>query len=187
VSIEKLRFLAFSAYLVAWLVLGVAAAASAISRRGGTAAGPPLLSGPVMLGTMLQAAAPMIITLSMGDGPLRPQSAELIGILLLAPLAAGLFTWSLRSAPANATSDTLVTTGAYAWLRHPIYLAFFAMLIATGLIISARLPLLAAAILYLAGSEIRIAVEEGELAERFPGAYSQYQKRTRWRYLPGLR
>lgn len=186
-SIEKLRFLAFSSYLAAWLVLGIAAVASAISRRGRTAAGPPLLSGPVMLGTTLQAAAPMIVTLSMGDGPLRPQPAELIGILLLAPLAAALFLWSLCSAPAGATSDTLVTAGAYAWLRHPIYLAFLAMLLATGLIISARLPLLAAAILYLAGSEIRIAVEEEELTERFPSAYPRYQQRTRWRYLPGVR
>jgi protein-S-isoprenylcysteine O-methyltransferase Ste14 len=129
----------------------------------------------------------MIITLSMPDGPLRPQPAELIAILLLAPLAAGLFTWSLRSARAGATSDPVVTAGAYRWLRHPIYLAFFAMLIATGLIISARLPLLAAAVLYLAGSEIRIAAEEEELTERFPGAYPQYQQRTRWRYLPGVR
>lgn len=186
-SIEKLRFAAFSVYLAVWLVLGLAAVAGALSRRGRTVAGPPLLSGPVMLGSMLQAAAPLIVTLSLGDGPLRPQPAELIGILFLAPFAAGLFTWSLRSAPANAASDALVTAGAYRWLRHPIYLAFFAMLLATGLVVSAGSLLLAAAILYLAGSEIRIAVEEEELTERFPSAYARYKQRTRWRYLPGLR
>ena len=186
-SIEKLRFAALSAYLAAWLILGIAAVMSAISRRGRTAAGPALFSGPVMLGTILQAIAPMIITLLMGAGPLRPHPAELIGVLSLAPLAAGLFTWSLRSAPANAASDALITAGAYRWLRHPIYLAFFAMLLATGLVVSARVSLLAAAMLYLAGSEIRIAVEEEELTERFPSAYLQYQQRTRWRYLPGVR
>jgi protein-S-isoprenylcysteine O-methyltransferase Ste14 len=31
----------------------------------------------------------------------------------------------------------LVIRGAYSWLRHPIYLAFLAMLLATGLIASA--------------------------------------------------
>ena len=67
-SIEKLRFAALSAYLAAWLILGLAAVMSTISRRGRTAAGPALLSGPVMLGTILQAIAPMIITLLMGDG-----------------------------------------------------------------------------------------------------------------------
>jgi len=186
-SIEQLRIAAFSAYLAAWLGLGLAAAVSAISRRGRSVAVQPLLSGRVMGGTILQALSPMLITLSMSDSPLRPQPAESIGILLLAPFAAGLFTWSLRSAAANATSDGLVTTGAYGWVRHPIYLAFLAMLVATGLVASARFPLVAAAIMYLAGSEVRIAVEEEELAERFSGAYAQYQQRTRWRYLPGIR
>jgi len=185
--IQYLRFAAFSTFLAAWLVLGIAALFNAFARRGGTASGPPLLSPPIMLGTALQAVAPMVITLSMGSGPLRPHVAELIAILILAPLAAALFVWSIRSAPSNAADDTLVTQGAYKWFRHPIYLAFLLMLIATGLIISARGPLLIAAILYLAGSEIRIFIEEDELLERFPTSYRQYQQQTKWRYFPGLR
>ena len=184
---QYLRFAAFSTYLASWLVLGIAALFNAFARRGGTSSGPPLLSPPVMLGTTLQSVAPMIITLSMGSGPLRPHPSELVAILILSPLAAGLFVWSIRSAPSKASEETLVTEGAYKWFRHPIYLAFFLMLIATGLIISARGPLLIAAILYLAGSEIRIFVEEDELLERFPTSYSQYQQQTKWRYFPGLR
>jgi protein-S-isoprenylcysteine O-methyltransferase Ste14 len=180
--LQTLRIAAFSAYLAAWLVLGLAALANALSRKAKSAEG---LTPPVLLGTLLQALAPLLITLKISTAPLRPHPAELITILLLAPLAAALFTWALRSAP--KTANTLVTTGAYRWLRHPIYLAFFAMLLATGLLLSARLPLLAAAILYLAGSELRIAVEEEELTERFPAAYPLYQQRTPWRYLPGLR
>src|SRR5262245_10924592 len=97
--IQYLRFAAFSTYLVSWLVLGLAALFNGFARRGGTSSGPPLLSPPVMLGTTLQAVAPMIITLSMGSGPLRPHPAELVAILLLSPLSAGLFVWSIRSAP----------------------------------------------------------------------------------------
>jgi protein-S-isoprenylcysteine O-methyltransferase Ste14 len=81
----------------------------------------------------------------------------------------------------------LVTGGAYAWLRHPIYLAFLAMLIATGLLASASVQMIAAVILYVTGSELRIAAEESELSEKFPAEYARYRLKTRWRYLPGLR
>ena len=123
----------------------------------------------------------------MSDAPLRPRTFELVGTLVLAPLAASLFVWALRSAPNNGDAETLATGGAYGWVRHPIYLAFLAMLVATGLVISIGFKLVAAVALYLAGSELRIASEEAEMAENFPVAYAQYQKRTRWRYLPGLR
>ena len=81
----------------------------------------------------------------------------------------------------------MVTGGAYSWVRHPIYLAFLAMLVATGMLISSGVKLILPVLLYLAGSELRIASEEVELAKRFPDAYAMYRSRTRWRYLPGLR
>ena len=106
---------------------------------------------------------------------------------MLAPLAASLFVWVLQTAPNKGEAETLVTGGAYAWLRHPMYLAFLAMLVATGLIVSAGLKLVVAVVLYLAGSELRIASEEANLAEKFPADYAKYRLQTRWRYLPGLR
>jgi protein-S-isoprenylcysteine O-methyltransferase Ste14 len=95
--------------------------------------------------------------------------------------------WAIRSAPRDAGEGQLVTEGAYAWLRHPIYLAFLAMLVATGFVVSAGIRLILPVLLYLAGSELRIAAEEEELAEKFPDEYAQYRSSTRWRYLPGLR
>ena len=80
-----------------------------------------------------------------------------------------------------------MTHGVYAWMRHPIYLAFLAMLLATGLLASAGRGLLVAVVMYLAGSELRIASEEEDLARTFRAEYEQYRLRTRWRYLPGLR
>ena len=145
------------------------------------------MTAPVITGMLLQSTAALPITLSLSDGPLRPRTFELIGTLALAPLGAALFVWALWSVRSDAEAKRLVTGGAYAWLRHPMYLAFLAMLLATGLLASAGLKLVAATVLYLAGSELRIASEEAELRERFPADYAQYRLKTRWRYLPGLR
>jgi protein-S-isoprenylcysteine O-methyltransferase Ste14 len=187
-STDPLRAAAFCSFLFAWLVLAVAAVFGGISRRRQPVATLVNIKVPVVIGTLLQAAGVLTITLSMGKGPLRPGTYELIGVLVLAPLAAALFGWALLSPQKNAQRESLVTTGAYAWMRHPIYAAFLAMLLATALLSSADLKLLVAAtVLYLAGSEIRIASEEAELAAKFPAGYSQYRLRTRWRYLPGLR
>jgi protein-S-isoprenylcysteine O-methyltransferase Ste14 len=182
-----LRVAAFVAYLVAWIVLTIAAVAGAIPRVRGSAAVPNRITVPELVGMLLQGAAALAITLSMKAGPLRPGTLGLAGALGLAPLAAALFVWALQSAPNNAGDKKLATKGAYAWLRHPIYAAFLAMLIATGLLVSGGLKLIGAVGLYLAGSELRIASEEADLAERFPDSYPQYRRRTRWRYLLGLR
>jgi len=106
---------------------------------------------------------------------------------VLAPFAAALFVWALFSASHDAGAETLVTRGAYAWLRHPIYLAFLGMLVATGLLASNGLRLVMAVLIYLVGSELRIASEEKALTRNFHSEYEKYRLRTRWRYLPGLR
>jgi protein-S-isoprenylcysteine O-methyltransferase Ste14 len=184
---ELLRIAAFCMYLAAWVVSAVAAVASAIPRRNRQAIASVHITVPIIVGTLLQGLGALATTLSMGDGPLRPRTFELLGTLALAPLGAFLFVWALRTAPNQGEAETLVTGGAYAWLRHPMYLAFLAMLVATGLIVSAGPKLIPAVVLYLAGSEFRIASEEANLAEKFPAEYSKYRLRTRWRYLPGLR
>ena len=186
-SVEHLRLAAFCAYLAAWAVFTVGAVVSVIPQVQRLAASPLRLKTPVVIGTLLQIASILTITLFLSDGPLRPKPLELVGALALAPFAAVLFVWALLSAPRNAGPEILVTRGVYAWIRHPIYLAFLAMLLATGLLASAGPRLAVAIVIYLAGAELRIASEEEELAERFQAEYEQYRLRTRWRYLPGLR
>jgi len=183
-KMDPLRLAAFCAYLVSWLVLVVAAVAGAIPRRGRVSS--VSLDGRVVAGTLMQAGSALVITLTLGDGPLRPTRLELAGTLALCPLAAAMFVWALRSTP-EGSGEKLATGGAYAWLRHPIYLAFLAMLVATGLLASSGVKLAVAAGLYVAGTEMRVAFEEAELAGRFPDEYAQYRRRVRWRYLPGLR
>jgi len=183
--IDPLKIAAYCGYLAAWLVFAIAAVAGALPFLRRQSQQPTSIEAPVWIGTLLQALAAFAVTKSMPAGPLHPRTFELAGALLLAPLGAALFVWALRSVPNDA--DTLVSGGAYALLRHPIYLAFFALLLATGLLISGGTNLILPVLLYLGGSELRIASEERELSRRFPEGYARYRSRTRWRYLPGLR
>ena len=182
-----MKIAAYCGYLAAWLVFAVAAVIGALPRLRRQASAPKVITAPALIGTLLQVLAAFAITRSMGSGPLRPRTFELAGALVLAPLGAALFVWALRSVPRDADADTLVTGGAYSWLRNPIYLAFLAMLIATGFLVAGGIKLILPVFLYVAGSELRIASEEGELARKFPEGYALYKTRTRWRYLPGLR
>ena len=182
-----LKIATYWVYLAAWVIFAIAAVAGALARTRRQVAATTAITAPVLIGTLLQVLATLAVTKSMGSGPLRPRTFELAGALVLAPLGAGLFVWALRSIPRDADQDTLVTGGAYSWLRNPIYLAFLAMLVATGLLISSGIKLVLPVFLYLAGSELRIALEERELAKKFPEGYARYRSRTRWRYLPGFR
>jgi protein-S-isoprenylcysteine O-methyltransferase Ste14 len=179
-----MRLAAFCAYLGAWVVFAIGAIAGGIPRVQRLAGAGFTLAGSVVIGTLLQIGSVLVITWRLSDKPLAPTRLELIGVLALAPLGAALFVWALLSGRGKAG---LVTWGPYSWMRHPIYLAFFAMLLATGLLASAGLRLAVAVVIYLAGTEMRIASEEAELAAAFPTEYGQYRVRTRWRYLPGLR
>ena len=174
-----MRAAAFCTYLAAWLTFALAAAHQAIAKLGQKQ--PIHLRAPLVIGTLLQFAGALAITFSIETGKLNPPLPHLVAVLMLAPAAAALFLFTLRS-----QGPGLVTTGAYAHLRHPLYLAFLLMLLATGLLVTAWPKIAAAALLYLAGSELRLATEEQELLQSFP-AYALYQKRTRYRYLPGIR
>ena len=148
---------------------------------------PLRMTTPVIAGMLMQGTSALPISLSLQDGPLRPRTFEMIGTIVLALVAAVLFGWAVGSARHHSDANKLVTGGAYKWLRHPMYLAFLAMLVATGFLASAGVKLLVAVVIYIAGSELRIATEEAELLDRFPGDYARYRLQTRWRYLPGLR
>ena len=186
---DPLRVAAFCAYLAACVAFAVGAVVSGLPqiRKQAASPGPLRVHPATAVGTILQIASAMVVTFFLGSGPLRPVRIELVGALVLAPLAAALFAWAVISASQRGGAEMLVTRGAYAWIRHPMYLAFLAMLVATGLLASSVIRLAIAVVMYLAGSELRIASEERRLAAKFNSAYEQYRVRTRWRYLPGLR
>jgi protein-S-isoprenylcysteine O-methyltransferase Ste14 len=74
----------------------------------------------------------------------------------------------------------LVTSGPYAFVRHPIYSAMLGMLIATGLLTGAVLPAAVGVLPFLAGTWIRTHEEEGLLRGQFGEAFEAYRRRTGW-------
>ena len=82
-------------------------------------------------------------------------------------------------------SHTLVTSGPYRWIRHPIYTTYFAFTLSFFLLTGngfIGLALLAMSILLAS----RVEGEEAMLLERFGDEYRAYMRRT-GRFLPGLR
>jgi protein-S-isoprenylcysteine O-methyltransferase Ste14 len=72
----------------------------------------------------------------------------------------------------------LITQGPYRFVRNPIYLGIFGMILSTGLAMS-RWWLLAIAItLFLIGNAIRIRSEEKLLRESFGAEFEDYARRV---------
>jgi protein-S-isoprenylcysteine O-methyltransferase Ste14 len=100
-----------------------------------------------------------------------------------------LMLWMFRHLGTNITDTvvtrkehTLVTTGPYRWIRHPLYCAML-LLVAGASLLSANwfVPLVGAATFTLL--VIRTGKEEANLLARFGDAYRDYMSRT-GRFLP---
>jgi protein-S-isoprenylcysteine O-methyltransferase Ste14 len=63
-------------------------------------------------------------------------------------------------------------------VRNPIYLAMLGMLIATGMAVSRWPALVCAAIVFAAGTAIRIRAEENLLRETFGATFDEYARRV---------
>jgi protein-S-isoprenylcysteine O-methyltransferase Ste14 len=80
----------------------------------------------------------------------------------------------------------LITSGPYAWVRHPIYLAFLGM-VASWSMATCPWPVCAAACgLFVVGTEIRVAAEDRLLERAFPKEAPSW-KRNVAAYLPWVR
>lgn len=72
----------------------------------------------------------------------------------------------------------LITTGPYRWVRNPIYLGMFGMMLATGLATSRWWIILIAAAVFLVGNAIRVRSEEKLLRESFGAEFEVYAQRV---------
>lgn len=121
-------------------------------------------------------------------GPASTLRAVVGSVVLVA--AAALGGWSLahlRSWRFLAVLDEtheLCTTGPYAWVRHPIYAAIDLVGLGTALWVP-NVGVLAGALCFVIGGELRARSEESALLERFGDRYRDYAHRVR-RLIPGV-
>jgi protein-S-isoprenylcysteine O-methyltransferase Ste14 len=80
----------------------------------------------------------------------------------------------------------LVVSGPYRFIRHPIYASMLCMLLGTGLALTPLYLLVIAVALFIAGTEIRVRVEDSLLASRFPDQFREYRAHVA-AYIPFVR
>ena len=83
-----------------------------------------------------------------------------------------------------AEGQSVIDTGPYAVVRHPMYTGAILMMLATPLALGSYLALVFAVAL-VAGIVARIFAEERFLVQGLAG-YPEYRSRVRWRLLPGV-
>lgn len=89
--------------------------------------------------------------------------------------------------PTSATrkQHTLVTSGPYRWVRHPLYTVGSSLFVAFGMMAD-NWFIAALGVLAFIAMASRTPKEEANLIEKFGDEYREYMKRT-GRYLPKLR
>jgi protein-S-isoprenylcysteine O-methyltransferase Ste14 len=142
-----------------------------------------------MLGFAAAGFGPVLIALP-ATSPLALGEAAAVAALML--LAFGLVTAAARAMGANWSivarlreGHELVTAGVFAHLRHPIYTAMAAFLLALAIAFGHEFGLILAIPLFGLGTSIRIREEERLLRGEFGAAYDEYAARVK-RFLPGV-
>lgn len=82
----------------------------------------------------------------------------------------------LRVDAALDTRHELIRSGPYRFVRNPIYTSMLCLLIATALLVTPLWLALAALVVFLIGTTIRIRAEEKLLAARFGEDFAAYRK-----------
>jgi len=85
--------------------------------------------------------------------------------------------------PPVASNAELIASGAYRYVRHPLYLGVILLLGCTPDMTVGRLLFAGLSTIYIV---VAIPFEERTLAEVHGGAYHDYRRRVRWRLVPGV-
>lgn len=117
-----------------------------------------------------------------------------VGLALPFLVLASVLSWTatrtlgrfLRFSAALDADHQLVRGGPYRIVRHPIYASMLCILFGVAAIVATPLGLAIALPIFLAGTEVRVRVEDGLLASRFGAEFQRYRQTTA-AYIPGLR
>ena len=121
-----------------------------------------------------------------GSRPTLLAVAIALGVLAVVLLVVGSVNLgpALTPYPKPRDDAPLVDYGAYRFVRHPLYAGVLLTVLAWSLA-SSPLALLGALALF-AYLDLKSSREERWLVERHP-PYLDYRRRTRWKFLPGIR
>jgi protein-S-isoprenylcysteine O-methyltransferase Ste14 len=116
-----------------------------------------------------------------------PVSNILGGLLILSAFA---FHWWAHKEHKQAHErpediDTLVTSGVYTKIRHPLYLSLIFLNIGIALSFGVMITFILALLTIVHWIPTSLKEEE-ILLQRFPDAYKQYKLAVRWRMIPGI-
>jgi protein-S-isoprenylcysteine O-methyltransferase Ste14 len=76
------------------------------------------------------------------------------------------------------SAHMLVRSGPYRVVRHPIYTSMFCVLLATGIVVSPLKLLLVSIAVFIAGTFIRMRIEDQLLEAQFGAEFAEYQHRV---------
>lgn len=111
------------------------------------------------------------------------QAAGAMVVLLAARAMSAFELAGIHQAAGRTRPGTLKVVGPFRLVRHPIYLGWVLMVFATPLMTANRLLFAMISTLYLI---LAIPWEERSLVAEHGDQYRAYQRRVRWRLIPGL-
>ncbi|MDD5088797.1 MAG: isoprenylcysteine carboxylmethyltransferase family protein [bacterium] len=105
-----------------------------------------------------------------------------VGVSLI---TVGLIVWSVKSLPASDRGNTLCVSGAFKYVRHPLYASFLSVFdFGLALYLNSYLFVLWAILLHPIWHYI-VRYEENVMVDIFGGAYVEYRRKT-GRFFPML-
>jgi protein-S-isoprenylcysteine O-methyltransferase Ste14 len=124
----------------------------------------------------------------------RPLPEWRLAVSCVSLAAACLLSWSATRAlgrqwrvDAGLSADhELVMSGPYRVVRHPIYASMLFLFFGTGVAMTPPVLFAIAAVFFIAGTEMRVRIEERLLASRFGDQFADYRRRVP-AYIPFVR
>jgi protein-S-isoprenylcysteine O-methyltransferase Ste14 len=144
---------------------------------------------PVLLGAVMLMAPGWLPDALTGRFLWGPDGPALGTLLVFAGLAFAMWArWHLgRNWSGTVTvkeGHTLIQSGPYRWVRHPIYSGMVLALFGTALAIGEPRGFIGAGLILL-GFVVKLLVEEARMRDTFPREYDNYCRRTA-RLIPGV-
>jgi protein-S-isoprenylcysteine O-methyltransferase Ste14 len=150
-------------------------------------------TAPTAIGLALECAGIVVACVFRLPHAHPPGMARILGSMALGPVAAVL-AWTavkhlgrqFRFRAGLYVDHELVRTGPYSLVRHPIYASILAILLSTLLLLTRWEWVVISLALFIAGTEIRVHVEDNLLASRFGKDFEAYRRQVR-AYVPFVR